>query len=63
MIGFACDLASRNTRFPGVIVTQLRQSIGSAIDDLESILSTMSEDALRGLVILYLPYRGIGLSG
>jgi predicted nuclease of predicted toxin-antitoxin system len=58
MVGFAYRRAAAGEPSPGLIVTTMRQSIGSIIDDIQLITEYMTEEAIRDQVVIYLPYRG-----
>ena len=58
IVGFACRRVAAGEPVPGVIATTNEQSIGSAIDDILLIAEYMSEDEIRGQVVVFLPFRG-----
>ena len=58
IVGFAYRRAAAGEPVPGVIATTNEQSIGSAIDDILLIAEYMSEDEIRGQVVVFLPFRG-----
>lgn len=58
MVGFANRRANAAEPMPGLIVTNDRQSVGSAIDDIALIAIGMSEQEMRDLAVVFLPYRG-----
>jgi hypothetical protein len=55
MIGFAIERLTAGDPLPGVIVTNNRQSIGAAIDDILLIAECMPEDEIRDQIV-YLPF-------
>jgi predicted nuclease of predicted toxin-antitoxin system len=58
IVGFAYRRVAAGEPVPGVIATSNEQSIGSAIDDILLIAEYMSEDEIRGQVVVFLPFRG-----
>ena len=57
MVGFAHRRVAASERLLGLIVTTNRQSIGSAIDDIECIAKYMSDDEIRNQIVVYLPLK------
>lgn len=57
MVGFAYRRVAAGQPVPGLIVTTDEQSIGSAIDDILIVAEYMSEEEIRGQVVLFLPLR------
>ena len=57
MIGFACQRVAGGEAVPGLLVTTNDQSIGSAIDDILLIATSMPEEEIRDQVVVFLPYR------
>lgn len=55
MVGFAQRRIAAGDYMPGLIVTTSRQSIGSALDDIQLIVELMSEEEMQKQVIVYLP--------
>ena len=58
MVGFASERIQAKQAVPGLIVTTLDQSIGSAIDDILLITEYMAEEEIREQVVVFLPFRG-----
>jgi predicted nuclease of predicted toxin-antitoxin system len=57
MVGFAYQRVEAGEPVPGLIATTNEQSIGSAISDILLIAECMSEDQIRGQVVVFLPFR------
>jgi hypothetical protein len=57
MVGFAYERIRDGGMVPGVIVTTNKQPIGEAIDDILLIAGCSTEEEVRDLVVIYLPYR------
>jgi Domain of unknown function (DUF5615) len=58
MVGFAYQRLAAGEPVPGVIATTNDQSIGSTIDDILLIAEYLSEEEIRGQVVVFLPFRG-----
>jgi hypothetical protein len=58
MVGFAHKRVAAGEPIPGLIVTTNQQAIGSAIDDILLLVECMSAEAIRNLVVVFLPFRG-----
>lgn len=58
MVDFAYRRVASGEPVPGLIVTTNRQALGPAIDDILLIVECMSEDEMRGMVVVFLPLRG-----
>jgi hypothetical protein len=57
MIGFVHERIAGGQPVPGLIVTNRKQSIGAAIDDILLIAECVSEDEIRDRIVIYLPLR------
>ena len=57
MVGFAYQRAAARELMPGLIVTTNEQSIGGAISDILLITECMSQEEIRNLVVIFLPFR------
>ena len=55
MVGFAIARVAFGDPMPGLIVTTIRQSLGSAIEEILLIAELMSEDEMRNQAVIYLP--------
>lgn len=58
MIGFAYQRLASGKFVPGLIATTNEQSTRSAIEDILLITEYMSEEEIRGQVVVFLPFRG-----
>jgi hypothetical protein len=58
MVGLAYQRVANGDPVPGLIVTTNQQSIGRAIDDIVLLAECLSEDEMRDMVVVFLPYRG-----
>jgi hypothetical protein len=58
LLGIACKRVADGEYMPGVIATTDRQTIGDAIIDILTIAECMSEDEIKNVVLVFLPYRG-----
>jgi predicted nuclease of predicted toxin-antitoxin system len=56
MVGFAYDRVAAGEPFPGLIVTNNNQSIGSAIEDIIVIAECMSEEEMASQRVVFLPF-------
>lgn len=62
MVGFAYERVTAGESVPGLIVTTIEQSIGSAIEDILLIAECMPEEEISHQVVVYLPLRGYVLA-
>ena len=58
MVGFARARSASGEAVPGLIATTSEQPIGAAIDDIALLAEFMSEEEIRGQLVVYLPFRG-----
>jgi predicted nuclease of predicted toxin-antitoxin system len=58
MIGSAYQRVAAGEPLPGLIATTNKQSIGSAIDDIQLIAEFMPAEEIRDQVVVFLPFRG-----
>ncbi len=58
MVSVAKQRVAAGQPMPGLIATTNEQSIGSAIDDILLLAEYMSEDEIRAMLVVFLPYRG-----
>ncbi len=58
MVGYAYQRVTAGGTVPGVIATTTQQSIGSVIDDILIIAECMTEEEIRDIVVVFLPFRG-----
>ncbi|MDB5310384.1 MAG: hypothetical protein JWO38_4586 [Gemmataceae bacterium] len=58
MVGFAYQRVTAGEPVPGLVVTSNGQSIGSAINDIVLIAEYMTEEEIRGQVVVFLPFLG-----
>lgn len=57
MVGWAWSRIGNGLEMPGIIVTTMKQSIGSAIADILLIAEGMGEEEIRNRAVFFLPLR------